>query len=98
MTLVLKQYTIIQRVTYSTIFSSKVYRLNGNLSHHNLLFFNKFRMGAIPGDVPFKDDDAELASWNLTDVDRMLLKQTDEEYIPHDWEELKGIIGTSDSS
>ena len=52
-------------------------------------------MGAIPGDVPFKDGDAELANWNLTEVDRMLLKQTDEEYIPHDWEELKWIVGTS---
>ena len=31
--------------------------------------------------------------FNLTDLDRMILNQTDEEYVPHSWEELKGIIG-----
>ena len=31
--------------------------------------------------------------FNLTDVDRATLRQTDEEYVPHDWEELKTIIG-----
>lgn len=34
----------------------------------------------------------ELVNWNLTEVDRMLLKQTDEEYEPHSWEELKWVI------
>ena len=33
------------------------------------------------------------APFNLTDVDRKLLSQTDEEYIPHSWEELKEIVG-----
>ena len=31
--------------------------------------------------------------FNLTDVDRATLAQTDEEFIPHSWEELKDIIG-----
>ena len=31
--------------------------------------------------------------FNLTDLDREVLSQTDEEYVPHGWEELKGIIG-----
>ena len=31
--------------------------------------------------------------FNLTDVDRATLAQTDEEFIPHSWEELKNIIG-----
>ena len=44
-------------------------------------------------DAPFLPEEMESASWNLTDVDRMLLKQTDEEYEPHDWEELKVIEG-----
>jgi hypothetical protein len=46
-------------------------------------------------DAPFLPEEMESASWNLTDVDLMLLKQTDEDYEPHDWEELKAIIGTS---
>ena len=32
--------------------------------------------------------------FNLTDLDRKILSQTDEEYEPHSWEELKRIIGT----
>lgn len=44
-------------------------------------------------DAPFLPEEIESASWNLTDVDRMLLKQTDEEYEPHGWEELKTIVG-----
>ena len=35
----------------------------------------------------------EPPAFNLTDLDRQLLTQTDEEYIPHDWEDLKAIIG-----
>ena len=31
--------------------------------------------------------------FNLTDVDRATLAQTDEEFIPHSWEELKAIVG-----
>ena len=38
-------------------------------------------------------DKAETLPFNLTDVDRATLEQTDEEFIPHDWEELKAIIG-----
>ena len=31
--------------------------------------------------------------FNLTDVDRETLAQTDEEFIPHSWEDLKDIVG-----
>ena len=31
--------------------------------------------------------------FNLTDLDRATLAQTDEEFIPHSWEELKDIVG-----
>ena len=31
--------------------------------------------------------------FNLTDLEREILDQTDEEYVPHSWEELKQIIG-----
>ena len=31
--------------------------------------------------------------FNLTDVDRATLAQTDEEFIPHSWQELKDIVG-----
>ena len=40
---------------------------------------------ASPVELPF----------NLTDLDRKILGQTDEEYDPHSWEELKEIIGRS---
>lgn len=33
--------------------------------------------------------------FNLTSLDREVLGQTDEEFIPHDWQDLKKIIGTS---
>lgn len=29
----------------------------------------------------------------LTDLDREILAQTDEEYVPHDWEDLKSLVG-----
>lgn len=51
------------------------------------------KMNGTPHDAPFLPEEIESAGWNLTDVDRMLLKQTDEEYEPHDWEELKAIVG-----
>ncbi|KAF7131356.1 hypothetical protein CNMCM5793_004527 [Aspergillus hiratsukae] len=38
------------------------------------------------------EKDQEMPDWNLTEVDRMLLRQTDEEHEPHSWDELKWII------
>ena len=35
---------------------------------------------------------------NLTDVNRKTLEQTDEEFQPHSWEELRDIIGKPFSS
>ncbi|KAF7171052.1 hypothetical protein CNMCM5623_003519 [Aspergillus felis] len=43
-------------------------------------------------EVPNAEKDQEIPDWNLTEVDRMLLRQTDEEYEPHSWDELKWII------
>lgn len=34
------------------------------------------------------------APFNLTDVDRQVLAQTDDKFILHDWDDLKSIIGT----
>jgi len=48
-----------------------------------------------------KEDDlekiqvAEEAPFPLTDIDKWVLSQTDEEFHLHNWEELKEIIGTS---
>ncbi|MCJ1378830.1 hypothetical protein MMC17_001929 [Xylographa soralifera] len=39
--------------------------------------------------------DANQLPFNLTDLDREILSQTDEEYVPHGWEELKQIIATN---
>jgi hypothetical protein len=39
--------------------------------------------------VPVEEEPA----FNLTDVDRAVLAQTDEEFAYHGWEELKDIIG-----
>lgn len=44
------------------------------------------------GDVPIDD-----SPFPLTDVDRWVLSQTDEEYQYHDWDELKRIIGETRS-
>lgn len=37
----------------------------------------------------------EEAPFPLTDIDKWVLSQTDEEFHLHNWEELKEIIGTS---
>lgn len=47
-------------------------------------------MGSIEGEQPTEQ---KPTPFNLTDVDRQVLSQTDEEFIFHDWEDLKGIIG-----
>lgn len=31
--------------------------------------------------------------FNLTEVDRLVLSQTDEEFVYHDWKDIKEIIG-----
>ncbi|KAL1847199.1 hypothetical protein Plec18167_002042 [Paecilomyces lecythidis] len=41
-------------------------------------------MGSIAPNAP--------APFNLTSVDRQILSMTDEEYVPHDWENLKELI------
>ena len=38
-------------------------------------------------------NEEDEAPFPLTDVDRWVLSQTDEEFKYHDWEELKEIIG-----
>lgn len=47
-------------------------------------------MGSIEGEHPTEQ---KPTPFNLTDVDRQVLSQTDEEFVFHDWEDLKGIIG-----
>lgn len=47
-------------------------------------------MGSIEGEQPTEQ---KSTPFNLTDVDRQVLSQTDEEFVFHDWEDLKGIIG-----
>lgn len=47
-------------------------------------------MGSIEGEQPTEQ---KPTPFNLTDVDRQVLSQTDEEFVFHDWEDLKGIIG-----
>lgn len=38
-------------------------------------------------------EEVEEAPFPLTEVDRWVLSQTDDEFKYHDWEELKEIIG-----
>jgi len=51
--------------------------------------------------MSIKEDDLEKiqvveeAPFPLTDIDKWVLSQTDEEFHLHNWEELKEIIGTS---
>lgn len=35
----------------------------------------------------------QSAPFHLTDVDRAILAQSDDEFVPHSWEELKEIVG-----
>jgi hypothetical protein len=35
----------------------------------------------------------EVPAFNLTPLDHQLLAMTDEEFVCHDWDELKEIIG-----
>lgn len=36
----------------------------------------------------------EQTPFSLTETDRQVLAQTDDEFVLHDWEDLKNIIGT----
>lgn len=36
--------------------------------------------------------DGDTVPFNLTDVDRATLAQTDDEFIPHSWKELQEIV------
>ena len=40
----------------------------------------------------------ESAPFNLTPLDHQLLSMTDEEFVPHDWDNLRDIIGKLHSS
>lgn len=35
----------------------------------------------------------QTVPFNLTELDREVLAQTDDEFRPHDWEDLKKIVG-----
>lgn len=39
------------------------------------------------------DTTSEPPAFNLTDTDREVLAMTDEQFVPHDWDNLKDIIG-----
>lgn len=47
-------------------------------------------MGSIEEEPPTEQ---KSIPFNLTDIDRQVLSQTDEEFVFHDWEDLEGIIG-----
>lgn len=47
------------------------------------------------GDVPPQPLNPTSSPFNLTDVDRHVLSQTDDEFVYHDWADLKSIIGPS---
>lgn len=47
----------------------------------------------VENDKPDSSIEKEFKLFNLTDVDRATLRQTDEQFVPHDWEELKTIVG-----
>lgn len=48
------------------------------------------------GDAPDDADVAALdAQFSLTELDRKVLSQTDDEFVAHDWEDLKRTIGAS---
>ena len=44
----------------------------------------------IPNVPPLQE---QQVPFNLTDLDKECLSQTDEEFIPHDWQDLKKIVG-----
>lgn len=76
-------------------FTSAFYSICSTIDTLNSVYF--ICLSEIPNSkmVATKNESQQLASWNLTDIDLMLLKQTDEEYEPHSWEALKWIVGKS---
>jgi hypothetical protein len=44
------------------------------------------------------DTTPELPAFNLTDTDREVLAMTDDQFVPHDWDNLKDIIGMTSRS
>lgn len=51
--------------------------------------------GSHPVDPPQNKEEPEdpPPPFPLTDVDRLILSQTDEEFVPHTWAELGEIVG-----
>ena len=47
---------------------------------------------ATPMDQVTVTPSGQTLPFNLTDLDREVLAQTDEEFEPHDWEDLKAIV------
>ncbi|EEH11606.1 conserved hypothetical protein [Histoplasma capsulatum G186AR] len=47
------------------------------------------------GDVPPQPLNPTSSPFNLTDVDRHVLSQTDDEFVYHDWADLKSIIAAN---
>ncbi|EDN07333.1 GIG1(induced by GlcNAc in Ca), DUF3605 superfamily domain-containing protein [Histoplasma capsulatum] len=47
------------------------------------------------GDIPPQSLNPTSAPFNLTDVDRNVLSQTDDEFVYHDWADLKSIIAAN---
>jgi hypothetical protein len=45
------------------------------------------------GSIQNEDHMQKPPPFHLTEVDRQILAQTDDEFVYHDWEELSGIIG-----
>jgi hypothetical protein len=48
---------------------------------------------ATMGSIQNEDHMQKPPPFHLTEVDRQVLAQTDDEFVYHDWEELSGIIG-----
>ncbi|KAJ5773816.1 hypothetical protein N7457_008712 [Penicillium paradoxum] len=46
--------------------------------------------------MPEATDVPKVPAFNLTDLDRKLLSMSDEEFVYHDWEDLKSIIARND--
>lgn len=59
--------------------------------------FNQFVIKLTHSGIMGENPPEEEAPFPLTDVDKWILSQTDEEFHYHDWEDLKDIIGEFES-
>lgn len=87
--------SIVPHVATVVVISSMIdfcYLLHSSLNRNSVSFLGLLKMGDDPTK---KDASTEESPFPLTELDKWILAQKDEEFKSHDWEDLKRVVGES---